>query len=340
MAFSLSIIIPCYNVEEYIPKTLDSLSQLNNAENCEFIFINDGSTDNTLSHIQSFAKNDHRAIVINQSNQGVSAARNAALSIAKKEYILCLDGDDFLHPETLSIIKNCIQKSDALLAPCTIVKNNKSPYILPIGIPEGVYDVGQLYNACKFFPLAPQIIYRTAIIQNHNIKFDSNIKSGEVYTFTVDFLRYATSITVIQNSFYNYVMHANSATHLPKFSADISVLITLKHFIHIDNNWSHSPSFLLTAFKLIMTFTYNKYLKHGILSDAVFEAIEYIFSDINFKELLHKIPTKKIDFKHRLFIRYIKFIPPKFGYIVGICVTKLIKAFKAFHLSSNILRLQ
>ena len=87
MAFSLSIIIPCYNVEEYIPKTLDSLSQLNNAENCEFIFINDGSTDNTLSHIQSFAKNDHRAIVINQSNQGVSAARNAALSIAKKEYI-------------------------------------------------------------------------------------------------------------------------------------------------------------------------------------------------------------------------------------------------------------
>ena len=97
MAFSLSIIIPCYNVEEYIPKTLDSLSQLNNAENCEFIFINDGSTDNTLLHIQSFAKNDHRAIVINQSNQGVSAARNAALSIAKKEYILCLDGDDFFN---------------------------------------------------------------------------------------------------------------------------------------------------------------------------------------------------------------------------------------------------
>ena len=85
MAFSLSIIIPCYNVEEYIPKTLVSLSQLNNAENCEFIFIYDGSTDNSLSHIQSFAKNDHRAIVINQSNQGVSAARNAALSIAKKE---------------------------------------------------------------------------------------------------------------------------------------------------------------------------------------------------------------------------------------------------------------
>ena len=53
---SLSIIIPCYNVEAYLPKTIFSLSQLNNADNCEFIFINDGSTDCTGSIIENFVE--------------------------------------------------------------------------------------------------------------------------------------------------------------------------------------------------------------------------------------------------------------------------------------------
>ena len=89
----ISIIIPVYNVQDYLDECLGSLV-CQTFKDFEIVLVNDGSTDNTLSHIQSFAKNDHRAIVINQSNQGVSAARNAALSIAKKEYILCLDGDD------------------------------------------------------------------------------------------------------------------------------------------------------------------------------------------------------------------------------------------------------
>ena len=325
MAFSLSIIIPCYNVAEYIPRTLDSLSQLNNAENCEFIFINDGSTDNTLSYIQSFAKNDHRAIVINQSNQGVSAARNAALSIAKKEYILCLDGDDFLHPETLSIIKNCIHKSDALLAPCTIVEHNSTPYVKSIGIHEGVYSIEQLYAACKVFPVAPQIIYRTAIIQDHNLLFDSNIKAGEVYTFTVDFLQHANCIAVTHNSFYNYVMRANSAIHLPNYAADSSVLNMLEHFTYIDQDWCHSSSFLLTAFKLTMAFTYNKYLKNGLHNPDTLAVITKLFNNTHFQNLLRSIPTKEIDIKHRLFLYYIKTLPVKKGYILGVYITKLLK---------------
>jgi glycosyltransferase involved in cell wall biosynthesis len=105
----LSIIIPCYNVEEYLPCTLDSLSHLKCDKECEYIFVNDGSTDSTLSMLQTFAQDNKQALVINQSNQGVSAARNAALQLAKGEYILCLDGDDFLHPDTISIIKKHIK---------------------------------------------------------------------------------------------------------------------------------------------------------------------------------------------------------------------------------------
>ena len=79
----LSLIIPCYNVSEYLPATLRSLTQLKDAEDCEFIFVNDGSTDNTLLLLTDFAKKDKRAIIIDQLNKGVSAARNAALNIAR-----------------------------------------------------------------------------------------------------------------------------------------------------------------------------------------------------------------------------------------------------------------
>ena len=94
----LSIIIPCYNVAEQLPATIQSLRNLKESEDCEFIFINDGSTDETLSLIQDFAKNDKRAIIIDQQNSGVSAARNAALTIMKGQYVLPLDGDDSLTP--------------------------------------------------------------------------------------------------------------------------------------------------------------------------------------------------------------------------------------------------
>ena len=171
----LSIIIPCYNVEEYLPCTLDSLSHLKCDKDCEYIFVNDGSTDSTLSMLQTFAQDNKQAIVINQSNQGVSAARNAALQLAKGEYILCLDGDDFLHPDTISIIKNHIKNADMMIAPCIIIQDNKPSTLQPIHIAEGIYSIEQLYQTCSVFPTAPQIIYKNSIIQNHQIYFEKSI---------------------------------------------------------------------------------------------------------------------------------------------------------------------
>ena len=114
----LSLIIPCYNVAKYLPATIQSLTQLQDAENCEFIFVNDGSSDETLALLIDFAKKDNRAIIIDQMNQGVSTARNRALEIAQGEYILCLDGDDYLHTNTVAIIKQHMHDADALLSPC------------------------------------------------------------------------------------------------------------------------------------------------------------------------------------------------------------------------------
>lgn len=321
----LSIIIPCYNVAEYISKTLNSLSQLKNADNCEFIFINDGSTDNTLLYIQNFAQDNPRAIIIDQNNQGVSAARNAALQIAKGEYVLYLDGDDYLHPDSVSIIQNSIKGSDALLTPCIVVLEDNQHKLQRLPIQEGKYSVKQLYEICKVFPTAPMIVYRNSIIRKNNLHFDVTIKSGEVYTFTVDFFQHTEQISVSHTGFYNYVMRNSSATHHPNYTTDLSVLNILNHFCTIQQEWINTPAFKVTALKMILSFTYNKYVRCGLIDHNAISTIQTLFSTESFQHLLQTTSLHNINLHYRLFILYIKIMPPKIGYLFCTYIRKLIK---------------
>ena len=93
---AISVIIPCYNHEKYIHETIESvLSQT--FDDYEIIIVNDGSTDNSLSIINSYAKKyPHKIRVIDQKNKGVVIARNNAISLAKADLIFPLDADEQL----------------------------------------------------------------------------------------------------------------------------------------------------------------------------------------------------------------------------------------------------
>jgi len=91
----ISIIIPAYNVQNYIKQCLDSIVN-QTYQNLEIIIVNDGSTDDTLSIIEKYAQNDKRFLVINQKNQGVSVSRNVALNNVSGQYIVFVDSDDWL----------------------------------------------------------------------------------------------------------------------------------------------------------------------------------------------------------------------------------------------------
>lgn len=96
----VSIIIPAYNSEKYIAQSIEScLNQ--NYENVEVIVVNDGSTDTTREIVASFCENQ-RVILINQQNQGVSAARNQGIKHATGDYLTFLDADDILATDTIS----------------------------------------------------------------------------------------------------------------------------------------------------------------------------------------------------------------------------------------------
>lgn len=104
----ISVVIPLYNKEHTITRTLGTV--LNQTyKDFEVVIINDGSTDNGVSVIQNFST-DSRIKIINQSNQGVSVARNEGVRNATYEYVAFLDGDDEWLPNYLSKMYEAIQK--------------------------------------------------------------------------------------------------------------------------------------------------------------------------------------------------------------------------------------
>lgn len=86
----ISVIIPVYNTERYLPRCLDSVLS-NTYDNLEVICINDGSTDNSINILDNYKVSDERVVVINQKNSGVSAARNAGINVATGESIAFID---------------------------------------------------------------------------------------------------------------------------------------------------------------------------------------------------------------------------------------------------------
>lgn len=94
--FDVSFIIPVFNVSSYLDEFIQAFSHCN--IQCEIIFVNDGSTDNSLSIILKYAQVDNRIIVLNKKNGGVSSARNYGIINARGRYIACLDPDDIISP--------------------------------------------------------------------------------------------------------------------------------------------------------------------------------------------------------------------------------------------------
>ena len=116
----ISIIVPVYNVENYLKNCIDSI--LNQTfKDFELILVNDGSTDNSLNICEDYKSIDDRIKIVNKKNGGLSSARNAGLDIATGEYIGFIDSDDYIHPQMYEILYNEI-KNEADISMCDFEK--------------------------------------------------------------------------------------------------------------------------------------------------------------------------------------------------------------------------
>lgn len=109
----IDLIIPCYNIEEYLPALFHSLDlQTLNKKYYNIIFINDGSTDKTFSLLEKYSNKKNNVILINKKNEGVGIARQTGMNSGDSEYVLFMDPDDFIHKKYLETWWKSIDGTD------------------------------------------------------------------------------------------------------------------------------------------------------------------------------------------------------------------------------------
>lgn len=116
----VSIVIPVYNVEKYVEKCVNSvLAQ--SYRNTEIILVDDGATDGSPTLCDQYAEKDDRVKVIHKKNGGLSDARNAGIEFATGEYLMFVDGDDYISPDMVEILYNAITREKAELSICNFL---------------------------------------------------------------------------------------------------------------------------------------------------------------------------------------------------------------------------
>lgn len=108
----ISIIVPVYNVEKYLPQCLDSILAQTFTD-FELICVNDGSTDRSGKILDEYVAKDARIKIIHQQNKGLVGARNSGIDMAKGNYLYFVDSDDTIHPQLLEICHALVEKEDA-----------------------------------------------------------------------------------------------------------------------------------------------------------------------------------------------------------------------------------
>lgn len=301
----ISVIIPCYNLENYLEDCLASIAK-QSTDKAEYIFVDDGSSDNTPYILEQFCHKVNGTRVIHQNNAGVSAARNTALNYCNGEYIYLLDGDDILTDNAIESMIQLSREADAVISPVILKRDSLTKF--PMDLPFGIFSPQELFEKSHIFPTMPQLLYKRDIIQEANLRFDDKLCVGEVYDFTIRFFNYASKIAVVSQCFFYYVMRNSSATHHPNFAKDRTVVKTLESYYSEGAKFSQYPSFNTTAFKMLMSFTYNKYAKLHLNGDEVKGTLEALLDNPVVKNCVDSVAKcSATPIKERLLALYVKY---------------------------------
>ena len=216
----LSVIVPVYNVEAYLPECIDSLLQQHDI--ClEIILIDDGSTDQSGTIVDQYAGKDKRIKVIHQQNGGASAARNAGLDIAQGEYIVFIDSDDWVKENSLcKLYHEAIRyQADMVMGSITCHEPNRLSKGLCKPVPKELLYIpfdgkeGFIHLAkAGVYTFMVCICYRSIFLKKIQARFEEGIMyEDELWTPAV--LCQAAKLVITDIEFYYYRQNEESVMH-------------------------------------------------------------------------------------------------------------------------------
>lgn len=207
----ISIIVPVYNVEDYIDTTINSIIN-QTYRDLEIILVDDGSSDNSGKICDAQAKNDSRIRVIHQQNGGVSSARNTGLDAANGKYIGFVDGDDLIDPRMYEKLFLLLTRYKCDIACCSVMEDNteyknfKSVMVL-----ERHDAMRALVMSNGITVSAPDKLYKKTIWDG--IRFDEEMSYGEDLALMHLLIDKADRVACTPERLYHYVMRDDSVTH-------------------------------------------------------------------------------------------------------------------------------
>lgn len=204
----LSIIIPAYNVANYINRCLDSIFEQGKMQEVEVICVNDGSKDNTLKLLCEYQTHEPRLKVIDQPNSGASAARNVGIERASGRWLMFVDADDYITNPFDSLISDAEAKN-VDIAVTGIQRESRSGEMNITRLKNNFYNLESIYRivldtdtlslgspCCK--------ILKTEIIKGNNIRFRHDLKLFEDAVFVYQYLEHCHSAMTSDIVFYCY----------------------------------------------------------------------------------------------------------------------------------------
>ena len=218
----LSIIVPVYDVERYLPKCIDSILA-QTITDFELILVEDGSPDNCPALCDAAAAKDARIRVLHQKNGGLSAARNAGLDAARGEWIGFVDSDDYIAPEMYEALYKAVQSTGADLALCDYAEVDETGALCPpmhISLAEQVFTGRELLKNATDTMIQPawNKLYRRAIFAQ--LRYPEGKLNEDLFLIPEVCLQIQKAV-VVSKALYYYVQRGGSIMSGNK---------TLRHF--------------------------------------------------------------------------------------------------------------
>lgn len=242
----ISVVVPVYNVENYLRQSLDSLAN-QTFKDFEVICVNDGSTDSSLSILEEYANNDERFKIISQENKGLSGARNTGMNYINGSYLLFLDSDDWLEKNALELLYNqvSILNSEMIMFPYRYFNEDTNEYeendftklnMFDSSVDNKNFNYKNISDIVFRIPHESIKLYKVETLKKLAIKFPEGLNYEDAYFFYKIFFK-LNKVSIIRTPIYNYRIRTGSiCTTGAEKSFDIFKILTcIENFLKEDH---------------------------------------------------------------------------------------------------------
>ena len=228
--YKLSIIIPVYGVEEYLPSCLDSIYPALTPE-CQVILVDDGSPDNCGAICEEYkARNPENTVVIHQANAGLGGARNTGIAAALGEFLMFVDSDDTLTSDAISEVLKALEKYDADITVFPVNSVAESGELIFVQKDDFETDTvlspKENTRLITGSPISCNKVIRRTVLERSGVQFPSRVWYEDIRT-TPKLIASADSVVYLEKPLYNYLRREGSIMNSARLDRNIEIIHAL-----------------------------------------------------------------------------------------------------------------